>query len=92
MRREELEICDEAKGVVHWFGVVAQAFPEVNYIGAVDMGQTIESFNAAWDEHLADGLDVYCLILREDQAQYFAINLLDALEDLTQQRVRGEVE
>ena len=88
----EIEMCDEAKGVVHWFGVFNQAFPDVDYIGAIDMGQTIESFNAAWDEHLSDKLDIYCMVLREDQAQHFAINILDALEELTQQRVRGEVE
>jgi hypothetical protein len=54
------------------------------------MGQTIESFNKAWDEHLADAVDVYHMVLREDQIQSFAIDILDRLEELTQQRVRGE--
>lgn len=85
------KLCEEASGVVHWFGVINGAFPEVVHLGGFDMGETVESFNAAWDKHLADALDVYHMILREDQIQSFAIDILDALEELTQQRVRGEV-
>jgi hypothetical protein len=85
------EICEEAKGVVHWFGVINGAFPEPVHLGGFDMGETVESFNKAWDEHLSDALDVYHMVLREDQIQSFAIDILDALEELTQQRVRGEM-
>jgi len=92
MRSEELEICDEAKGVVHWFGVSGDSFPDVHYLGAFDMGDTKESFDTAWNKHISHLWEQYPLILREDQAQGLAIDLLDALEELTQQRVRGEVE
>ena len=86
------KLCEEASGVVQWFGVIDGGFPEVVHIGGFDMGETVESFNKAWKEHLDDAFDVYHMILREDQIQSFAINILNALEELTQQRVRGEVE
>ena len=85
------KLCEEASGVVQWFGVIDGGFPEVVHIGGFDMGETVESFNKAWKEHLDDAFDVYHMILREDQIQSFAIDILDALERLTQQRVRGEV-
>jgi hypothetical protein len=86
------KLCEEASGVVQWFGVIDGGFPEVVHIGGFDMGETVESFNKAWKEHLDDAFDVYHMILREDQIQSFAIDILRALEELTQQRVRGEVE
>jgi len=86
------KLCEEASGVVQWFGVIDGGVPEVVHIGGFDMGETVESFNKAWKEHLDDAFDVYHMILREDQIQSFAIDILRALEELTQQRVRGEVE
>jgi|DEB0MinimDraft_3_1074331.scaffolds.fasta_scaffold00672_3 hypothetical protein len=85
-------LCEEARGVVHWFGVINGGFPEVVHIGGFDMGETVESFNKAWKEHLDDAFDVYHMILREDQIQSFAVDILDALDALTKQRVLGEVE
>ena len=84
------ELCDEAKGMVHWFGVSRNHFPQVVHIGGFDMGETVESFNEAWDKHIYPNLDDYEIILREDQAQDLAIELLDEIEQLTKRRVQGE--
>ena len=87
------ELCDEAKGMVHWFGVSRKYhFPTVVYIGCFDMGETMESFDAAWNEYMYPVHDDYEIILREDQAQELAIELLDGIEQLTKQRVQGETE
>jgi len=86
------KLCEEASGVVQWFGVINGAFPEVVHIGGFDMGETVESFDKAWKKHLDDTLDVYHMVLREDQIQSFAIDILDALDELTKSRVLGEVE
>jgi hypothetical protein len=86
------KLCEEASGVVHWFGVIDGGFPEVVHIGGFDMGKTVESFDKAWKEHLDDAVEVYHMVLREDQIQSFAINILNALDKLTKQRVQGEIE
>jgi len=87
------EICDEAKGMVHWFGVPNNDwFPSVKYIGGFDMGETGESFDSAWDKNLKPLLDNYVMVLREDQAQGLAIDLLDEIEALTKRNVQRETE
>ena len=76
-----VELHPDASGLVDWFAIPKVPYEPIKYIGKINMGKTIESFDQAWNMHI----DQYCdssewgMVLRRDQVEDLIIELQVAL-------------
>ena len=77
-----MELTEEARGLVDWFAVPNAPYEPVKYIGKINMGKTMKSFDDAWAKHISQYLDdsEWGMILRRDQVKDLIIELQVALE------------
>jgi len=76
-----IELTSEASGLVDWFAVPNAPYEPVKYIGKINMGKTIESFDQAWNKHIGQYCDSaeWAQVLRRDQVEDLIIELQVAL-------------
>jgi hypothetical protein len=76
------ELHPNASGLVDWFAVPNAPYEPVKYIGKINMGQTMKSFDDAWNKHIGQYIDgcEWGLVLRRDQVEDLILELRIALE------------
>lgn len=76
-----VELTPEASGPVDWFAVPNAPYEPIHYIGKINMGKTMQSFDDAWNKHIGQYCDSaeWGLILRRDQVEDLIIELQVAL-------------
>jgi hypothetical protein len=76
------ELHPSASGLVDWFAVPNAPYESVKYIGKINMGKTMKSFDDAWNKHLGQYVDgcEWGLVLRRDQVEDLILELRIALQ------------
>jgi len=76
-----VELHPDASGLVDWFAIPNAPYEPIKYIGKINMGKTMESFDKAWNMHIGQYCDQseWGMVLRRDQVEDLIIELQVAL-------------